>query len=522
MGIAFLITGISLLTKKGTTNKAASSQARPPVFSDDSVHHIAHSDDYQADTNGGTVRYGGSKAMPIYRRTANVKDRTGNGFYKTLRTSLRTDDVELPESCHEVIESTSSRRFILAWFFFEQLTMSTTNLFSLAWYAKMWNARTVMPFTYNSQMFGLPKLHSWRGKLKSLHTLNLLYDNQKLNKLLCKHKIPPLVDFQEFMSESSKHVVVIHLLYYNSDMARLSHIGGSRAELFKAMHNHHAIECCSIQYIGRIVNVLGTYLNRESKLAEENSFQVHRCVCVNASLSNEPSDLLKMIGLHNSDEFSVFITDWRGISNSAAPKKAVQGVVKNFRMLVPSSKLTFWPHPGYVVFPISTYVRGNATKFINRAAHGRRFVAIHFRSEKLGQAQARISNFANMCFDKAMRLRDQILFTEKDLVTFYFTDYGAYGSTTCHNTCRGARKISSLLSAQSIQVTHFSPKKYKAVADSGFVALVEQEVMASAHTLILVGGGSFQTQVHKRFKKYNSEGTVYRICWDDRASVDRM
>ena len=54
------------------------------------------------------------------------------------------------------------------------------------------------------------------------------------------------------------------------------------------------------------------------------------------------------------------------------------------------------------------------------------------------------------------------------------------------------------------------------------MALVEQEVVASSHTLLLVGGGSFQTQVHKRFKKYNRKGAVYRICWDDSASVKRM
>ena len=113
-------------------------------------------------------------------------------------------------------------------------------------------------------------------------------------------------------------------------------------------------------------------------------------------------------------------------------------------------------------------------------------------------------------------------FNQTKLMTLYFTDYGSFGSSTCHNTCRGAKILDSLFSVHKLQVTHFSPSSFNAIQDSGFVALVEQQAVASAHTLILVGGGSFQTQLHRRFRKYNPTGSVYRVCWSDSGSVELM
>ena len=428
----------------------------------------------------------------------------------------------MPNSClaHNVTAKTA-KRYVLGWLYFEQLTMATTNLFSLMWYTKWWNASVVMPYSYSSRMYGLCS-HSHCSGRDQLHPIDLLYDLYSLTELACNFSLPLMVNLQEFLSTASRQTVVVHFIYNNDDLAYFSSVGGSRSELIGALHNQHMIDCSGIEYISKITTLLESNLNRMSRLSGNKPFDFHRRLCVNASLPNEPSDLLRLIGLHNSDEFSVIFTHWRGLSSSASPKKAVQGVLKNFRLLVPSSHHTYWPHPAHVVFPISTHVRGNATKFIKTATSGQKFTAVHFRSEKLGQAQARIPTFINDCFQKAVVLLKRLSLEHENLVPLFFTDYGAYGSNTCHNSCRGAKKLDSLLSAKSIQVTHFSPSDFGAVADSGFVALVEQEVVASSHTLLLVGGGSFQTQVHKRFKKYNRKGAVYRICWDDSASVKRM
>ena len=406
----------------------------------------------------------------------------------------------LPPICHEVIKATNTtnKRFIFGWLYFEQLTMATSNLFSLVWFAKWWRARVVMPLTINSRMVGLPASNTKTENKRQPRPLELLYDPYFLDELTCKFNLPPMIDFQEFLSSASRHLVVIHFMYDKNDLSQFSKIGGPRKDLIKALHNQYIIECCSISYIKKIVTSFENHLIRESFSLKNSPFQVERCLCVNAKLRTEPNVLMEKVGLHKSDDFSVIFTDWRGISNSP---------VKNFRMLVPSSKHTFWPHPSHVVFPVSAHVKGNATKLLSRAANGEKFIAIHFRSEKIGQKEKRKPNFTKTCFAKALQLRGTLSFNQTKLMTLYFTDYGSFGSSTCHNTCRGAKILDSLFSVHKLQVTHFSPSSFNAIQDSGFVALVEQQAVASAHTLILVGGGSFQTQLHRRFRKYNPTGS---------------
>ena len=415
----------------------------------------------------------------------------------------------LPPKCHEVMNATNinNKRFVFGWLYFEQLTMATNNLFSLVWFARWWRARVVMPLTINSRMVGLP----WSIHQQS-HPLELLYDQYFLDELTCKYNLPPMTDFQEFLNSASRHLVMIHFMYDKNDLTHFSKIGGTRRGLIKALHNHYIIDCCNITYIKKIVATFKYHLMQNSN---NSPFFVKRCLCVNAKQNTEPVVLLEKVGLHRTDNFSVIFTDWRGISNSP-PRK-------NFRMFVPSSKDTLWPHPSHVVFPISTHVRGNATELLSKVASGEKFVAIHFRSEKIGQIETRKKNFTETCFAKALQLRDKLTFNyEAKLRTLYFTDYGSFGSSTCHNVCTGAKILGSLFSLHKLEVTHFSPSSFNAVEDSGFVALVEQQAIASAHALILVGGGSFQTQLHRRFRKYNPRGNVYRVCSSDSGSVELM
>ena len=296
MVIITLMLGVLLNRKIGSGHDKAAvrlSDTRANLLRPAGSNNVnAHAHGKENQSVAGTSFISGINSVSLRDR---IKDRSGRDCNDASRTS-----------------NISNKRFVLAWMYFEQLTMATTNLFSLMWYASKMQAFTVMPFTYKSQMFGLPRLMSSWKRDSRLHPLRLLYDLQKLNKLACKYKLPLLVDFQEFLKRGSRRLIIIHLIYYSTDTTRLSHIGGPKKGLLKALHNHHMIECCSIVYITRIVAVLGSYLRRESLLSNTNNFQVHRCLCVNASLPSEPDDLLKLAGLHDSTEFSIIFTDWRG------------------------------------------------------------------------------------------------------------------------------------------------------------------------------------------------------------------
>ena len=493
-----LVTMLVAMVCKGLTfhNDGMVSQWTP--FRGDSLRIISESPRRPGVTNGQRSE------KPLLRNTGDI---------------VRTRQV--PDSCQYVLKATntSTNRFVLGWLYYEQLTMATTNLFSLMWYSRWWQARAVMPFTYSSSMYGLPHVLHWRRFIRLL-PLSLLYDMRKLDQLCCEYNLPPMADFGEFLSKASRSLVVLHLVYHNTDLTRFGGIGGTKKYLLNALHTHHIIDCSDITYINRIVKAFTDTLGLETQLAGHAPFHVGRCLCINASLVNEPKELLKKIGLQDDKEFTVIFNDWRGIANSDAPKHAPQGLLKNFRMFVPSSRISMWPHPSHNVMPTSSSVRGNATKFLKQLTAGKDFIAVHFRSEKLGQVGRRIPRFVETCFANVMKLRNEILSRDSDskLVTFYFTDYGRFGSSTCRRSCNGAQQVHSQLTARRLRVTQFTPAKYKALSDSGFVAMVEQEVIASARTLILVGGGSFQSQIRQRFKKYRNKGVVYAACWDDTAT----
>lgn len=62
---------------------------------------------------------------------------------------------ELVPVHHERTATQHVNRFILGLNYWEQFTMATMNLFSLVCLGKLWNARTVQPFTFNSRLYGL-------------------------------------------------------------------------------------------------------------------------------------------------------------------------------------------------------------------------------------------------------------------------------------------------------------------------------------------------------------------------------
>lgn len=103
----------------------------------------------------------------------------------------------------------STWRYTLAVGYREQMTRATQNLFSLVHVALDWGARTVVPFTLDSKLFGLPE--SNRRKLDVMFNISEMNTN-----LLCKtYKLPPLSDFEEFMKTADRSIVFVHLAWYS-------------------------------------------------------------------------------------------------------------------------------------------------------------------------------------------------------------------------------------------------------------------------------------------------------------------
>ena len=392
------------------------------------------------------------------------------------------------------ITSNGRYNYAIEWIHWEQLTMAMTSLVSLAWFTSEWNTRIVEPFTRNSYFYGL----NMRGQ----HPFSLLFDIDEFNNLLCKSKIPPLVSFNEFLLKGSRDIIMVHLFYGESDNG-FNSWKFSRTDIASLFNKEeNIIDCGNFTYIKKIGNL---FLNKVSRLSvNKNSFSIIKYCCIDALQPTNRKDVAKLCGLLKQEEFTLVFSDWRGVSDTA-----------NFRLYSPEIASFKLPIPAKNVLPYSQSIKKNAAAFFDTIGKGKDILAFHIRSEKLGIKNVIIPNYFDNCIKEMLKLRDNILSKQRNMTTVFITDIGIFGSRSCQKqTCLGKHLMAAAFKKYNFRATNYNPYKFHGTVDSGFVAAVEQEMLSMAHTLVLIGGGSFQSQVRVRFinNHLSNESKIYQLC----------
>ena len=388
-------------------------------------------------------------------------------------------------------------RYIIQWFNWEQLTMATNNLITLAWFVKPWRAHIIEPFTRNSKFLGIP----YPGK--DMYTLSSLFDYQSFNQMLGKHKILPILKYKHFFKHANRQVILIHILYNDFDLTRFGNEKGSRSEVLTLLRKQdiHYADCSHTKYMKRISSRFLQTINRNTQLMP--AFKISHICCVNGSHQTYREEMAEKCGINKDGDVTVVFTDWKGVS----PKKG-------FRVFAPEVTGVHLPHPSIDVYPYSQSVLSNASTMLHSLTNGKDFIGIHLRTEKLGQQNFKIKGFFEQCLKLMQSAQSKILAENNYNLTYiYFADTGRYGSRSCIRHCLSIKVIERTFEKYGIKVTHYNPYKFGGLSDSGFVATVEQEALSRAKILVLVGGGSFQSQVATRYKHYHQNPTsIHRIC----------
>uniref|UniRef100_A0A1X7UT75 Uncharacterized protein n=1 Tax=Amphimedon queenslandica TaxID=400682 RepID=A0A1X7UT75_AMPQE len=386
-----------------------------------------------------------------------------------------------------------THRYIIEWFHWEQLTMATTSMITLSWFVSPWNANVIEPFTLNSRYFGIP--HPYR---KNTPLFSFL-DYEKFNRLLCKHDIPPVLRFSEFLRYANRRVVVVHLLYNGFDMRRFGNRGASRTEILSLLYSKggHYADCSDTLYMQRIGRVLLKWINL---MSPSHPFIISHYCCINGSHPTYREEMAQNCRVPSDGDVTVVFTDWRGLSP-----------LKNFRVFVPEAKNINLPRPSIDVYPYSSSVLRNASAFLNAMTSGSEFVGVHWRTEKLGQKG---NKYFLQCLSSAQQIILKIFDRlEGKINLLHFSDTGPFGSKSCLHNCLSNEFVTSSFSTNGITLTHYSPSVFDGIGDSGFVASVEQEALSRARALVLVGGGSFQSQLYTRYRHYQkSSHIIYKVC----------
>ena len=336
--------------------------------------------------------------------------------------------------------------------------MATNNWMQLALVAKYWGAYSIIPFTADSYLYGLPRAGS--------HSVNIIYDPAELNRKLAEYSMPPIASFDEFVVKAGRNITLVRIDYQKPKLH---------------------IEQCEGRTDSQFISAL-SLLNEESSRRGYSNFSLHNCCQVHGQHPTNPVNIAKGCSLDRLDEYTVIVPEWRGFTQ-----------VLNYRLFTPNLSNTSHPNPTYDIYPHSKEVLGNATAFINESTRGEGFIALHYRLEAF--LIRKNSGLTDHCLKYVPNATQQIQ-----------ADYPHLK----HLLIFGDEEISQARADGRFQmkeeVSHFPRGRFGSIDDRGFAAQVEQNVMSRAKVLITAGCGSFQEETVSRFNGELGHIKWYHVC----------
>ena len=379
---------------------------------------------------------------------------------------------------------TLSGKFVLVVEYGEQFNNAIENLFALAQLARDLNAVVVQPFTSNSRLYGLP--NETKPKKRRIPLDDVLDINRLNDILLTTYSFQPMVTFQEYIQTSSRQLVFVHIV----DPYAVDNImpETSQMQLPKTLTKKGSVINCNNVSLSKIAaNKTLEILTQETVKKGLSNFRISQVVCLYAAYPTTPVKIRNAITMicPTCDTASIIFSYWKGVISQA---KDLTKPVPIPSLCLPN--ITFQRFI-FEAYPFSETIKTMANKFVTDTVGKSPFIVVHVRSEKIGYSKKQQILTFDECLNKTLNLRDKILKKHSGLQVIYVTDYGKYGSDTCHN-CTGEKLTRHAFHEMGIKPVYFDPVTYNSLNDSGFVAGVELSAMSQATYLILLAGGYFQ------------------------------
>ena len=350
------------------------------------------------------------------------------------------------------------KKILIAFDYWEQLTMATSHFFDLTALAACGGRQVVVPFVNDSSFFGSPRK-------KGFETLKLYYNVSALNRTLRSHGHGTLISWKEFQDVcQGKLDVLVHFDYTNLNKTT-KYNQGTRA----------FFQC----------------KKRKTNTLED--FNVARKICMNVfavdSVEKFENEVLERLPCVGFDQ-------WRGIDNKYPyraqfnlPFAATDRLYSHNAIMFFSSKL---------LHVARDFVAKNLSPL---------FVSAQIRAEKILKFGKTFRNITAVkkCISHLVRLVQSHMNTSKAIIpVFLATDFADYGSSSRRigNLSQDTTKSLSNILAP-LKPVIFRPSAYN-LTDRGAVAIVEMNILASGDRLFVVGGGSFQEWLVSQFLSRNN------------------
>jgi len=399
-------------------------------------------------------------------------------------------------------QQNNRKKFIFSLRYYEQLSMATKNLLSLASLATHTNSHLVTPFVNNSRFSGLRLGASMSSYLEAskynrsylendynggkFNSIDKYFDVVHLNRQLTEHGYTSLASFDEFQQQCRTLDTVIHFLYDDElttrNIERWYKVPQSRSNAIvkRAKGNKGWTECDFVKR-SKISQLLG-------------NVNVTRYVCVDPEIITTPEQLQQRV-LKNSSCTGIIL--WKG-----------NGTKRTHFPLAPriSEPLRPWhlKHDRRLIDIAYRYIRDTIQ---------RPFISVHVRSERhliwkgIRAAMVCIKKLNKKVDQRKMKFNLKKIFLASDLV-----DYGS--DTLLVNSNADDRRVlqTELMNGLQRPFT-FNPRDY-GLYDRGEIAIVEMHILSLGESLFTLGRGNFQEWISELFLLHNAEdkSLIYKIC----------
>lgn len=439
-------------------------------------------------------------------------------------------------NAHSKLPRNTERRrtYMLALHTAEQLTMSTSHFIEFLNIVYDWNFTGVEPFVYNSRMFALRSMHSndVNGSVYYHQLLNTSFMREKMSKCLrrynsagqIKRSSDLFVSVKEFLTQSVRKVVLVYFAKHMHVMR--NHIHAIADKKLRNNTNNSIIDCTQLFDEIGLSEEVEVLLNQELLIEGQYSdnFTVIQAFCImplaKISLFEMKKYILKHIYHFESDASIVFIS-WQG--KFTRPFTDVKSI---HRCTLPADKI-----------PPSVDVVSATNQFLSfLGLKSSSYIAVHVRFEKLFEYvyknHENSTQFLKCCMLKLdatlKKLKVAYNYTTHSILLLH--DYGSHGSDSCHYENRWQKRTVCVNQSQVLlsyvnetEAVEFNPGMFEGPQNSGFVSRVEGYSLSGGQTLIVVGGGSYQTsivnQFHHRQGKFtrglHNNAKHYRLCTAD-------
>ena len=380
--------------------------------------------------------------------------------------------------------------YILALKIYEQQTMATGNLLQLQCFASKLDLLVVQPFMKNSKLF-TPLDESQHPTMLQLEEV---YKMEGWSEHAKREGYAPLVRWEEFIKNAPRNVILVQMKYPSiNHVKRFHHSGMQFPHALSEERNYK--RGCGYSVIEKAFNPL-----------RKRNFSVIRNVCYNFLSGDEiPFEVYHndLLG-HNSENVTIIIDEWRGLS-------------ENQRVLM-KEKICAKNDPYRVHTEPSSGLLNDIQLYMERYLQ-RRYLAVIARYE-MTALTCKVNHTHNpasvidFCLQDTLKHLD-IMKKETGLMeTFLSIDIGKYGSFSFarkkyYGRIKDMENFVGEVYQRKMSMMEWE-RTFEDVAkfsDNGYIADMQQGIVARAKCILFVGGGTFQEHTLHLYKELNPDPT---------------